>query len=155
MSYTKSMLKARRKFTLKFLALYLVTIGLLLATCSISVKYLTVEDQSNFFRYFLILSPVIPALLLLFLSRWFLKSTDELHRNIVIKGLLWGLSATMLMIIPWSFLEFFRADMLDLRANYLLQIFVIFYAIGMIYGHWKSGAYVKSNDYDPWREPKS
>lgn len=147
--------KARKNSAIKFMLFYLIMIGLLLATCFLNVTYLGAKSQSSFIRYSLIICPAVPVLMLLFLFRRFLKLTDELHRNIIVRGLLWGLSAMMLIIIPWGFLELMRPDMPSLSAFYLLQIFAIVGASGILYGHLRSGAYSKSQDFNPWREPKS
>ena len=154
-SNIQSSFKTRQKFVLKFLAYYFATLGLLLGACFMNVKYLGAENQNSFMEFCLLIGPAVPVFLFLMLLRWLLISTDELHRNTIIKGLLWGLCSLMLIIIPWGTLELMRPDMPNLRAFYLLQIFIICAASGMMYGHWKSGAFFKTREYDPWREPKA
>ena len=117
----------------------------------IAVK-LVIADKLNI--YVVVPMLALPLLGVIFALRRFLKDGDEMQKRVLVEALLWGLSVLMMIIIPWGYMEVMTPKLPRFPLFFLGNVFMLVFLGKLMHGHWKTGMFSKTQDYDPWREPK-
>jgi len=102
----------------------------------VAVKLVIAETISNPLLTAVILMPALPLIGGLFVFRKLLQVCDEMHKQTLMKALLQGLSAILIILIPWGFMDIIVPNMPRLRPAYLINLFVLVYSVSLVHGHW-------------------